>query len=141
MNISLGLYIHIPFCRQRCHFCAFYLELHREPAAEAFLNALHRELRLYADAATIARWPLQSIYFGGGTPSLLRAASLARLLGALRGAFPFAEPEITVELNPGQLEVARVPELRALGVTRLSVGVQSLDDTVLRRLGDRKSVV
>jgi oxygen-independent coproporphyrinogen-3 oxidase len=76
-----------------------------------------------------------SVYFGGGTPSLLRPASFARLLDGFAAAFRFADPEITVELNPGQLEVERVPGLRALGVTRLSVGLQALDDTVLRRLG------
>src|SRR5262249_38879359 len=77
-----------------------------------------------------------SVYFGGGTPSLLRAKSIGRVLEAFAADLSFAsDAEITVELNPGQLEVARVPELRALGVTRLSVGLQSTEDDVLRRLG------
>ena len=78
---------------------------------------------------------MASVYFGGGTPSLLRPKSLARVLDALAADLSLEGAEVTVELNPGQLEVARVPELRALGVTRLSVGLQSLDDETLRRLG------
>jgi oxygen-independent coproporphyrinogen-3 oxidase len=139
------LYIHIPFCRQRCHFCAFYLELHREPAAEAFLNALHRELRLYADDATIARRPLQSIYFGGGTPTVLTARQLTGILDAVRRTW-VVHPncEVTVEAHPGSVTESDLGALCRSGITRLSFGAESMHDgelAVIGRPGDSAETI
>ncbi len=133
---DLGLYVHVPFCEHVCPYCDFAVlgvGRLRESDEDAFVDFVLREWALRREA--VAGRELASVYFGGGTPSLLRPASIARLLGAFGAELRFADPEITVELNPGQLEVSRVPELRALGVTRLSIGLQALDDTVLRRLG------
>jgi oxygen-independent coproporphyrinogen-3 oxidase len=136
-SADLGLYVHVPFCEHVCPYCDFaVLGVGRlaEADEDDFVAGVLAEL---AQArAQVEGRPIASLYFGGGTPALLRPASFARLFAALRAAFRFAgDAEITVELNPGQLEVARVPELRAQGVTRLSIGLQALDDTVLRRLG------
>ena len=133
---DLGLYVHVPFCEHVCPYCDFaVLGVGRlpEPDEDSFVDFVLRELAL--SRQTIAGREVASVYFGGGTPSLLRPRSFARLLEAFRAELRFAETEITVELNPGQLEVSRVPELHALGVTRLSIGLQALDDSVLRRLG------
>ncbi len=134
---DLGVYVHVPFCEHVCPYCDFaVLGVGRlAPADEDdFVAGVLAELE--RARGEVEGRPVASVYFGGGTPSLLRPGSFARLLGALRAAFRFApDAEITVELNPGQLEVARVPELNAQGVTRLSIGLQALDDTVLRRLG------
>lgn len=133
---DLGLYVHVPFCEHVCPYCDFaVLGVGRlsEADEDAFVDSLLRELA--GVVGSVAGREVASVYFGGGTPSLLRPGSIARLLEAFRAELRFAEPEITVELNPGQLEVSRVPGLRALGVTRLSIGLQALDDTVLRRLG------
>lgn len=133
---DLGLYVHVPFCEHVCPYCDFaVVGVGRlsESDEDAFVELVLREFRLARDA--IAGREVASVYFGGGTPSLLRPASIARLLEAFRADLRFATPEITVELNPGQLEVSRIPELLTGGVTRLSVGLQALDDTVLRRLG------
>ncbi|MEX2208325.1 MAG: radical SAM family heme chaperone HemW [Myxococcota bacterium] len=133
---DLGLYVHVPFCEHVCPYCDFaVLGVGRLPESDedAFVDSVLRELALAVES--VAGREVASVYFGGGTPSLLRPGSIARLLEAFRAELRFAAPEITVELNPGQLEVSRVPQLRALGVTRLSIGLQALDDTVLRRLG------
>jgi oxygen-independent coproporphyrinogen-3 oxidase len=133
---DLGLYVHVPFCEHVCPYCDFaVLGVGRlsEADEDAFVDLVLREIRLVREA--VAGREVASVYFGGGTPALLRPASIARLLEAFQADLRFASPEITVELNPGQLEVSRVPALLALGVTRLSVGLQALDDTVLRRLG------
>ena len=136
MNRPFGLYFHIPFCRQRCHFCAFYLELHREPAVDGFLNALHAEIRLYANAQIGGGRPLQSIYFGGGTPTVLTAEQLTDILDAVRRFFVLdAECEITMEAHPGTVAEADLSILRRAGVNRLSFGAESMHDAELARIG------
>jgi oxygen-independent coproporphyrinogen-3 oxidase len=136
MNSGFGLYVHIPFCRQRCHFCAFYLELHREAAGEAFLRALHAELRLYAAEKIVEGRPLISVYFGGGTPTVLKAAQLTMILSAVRESFALdPDCEITVEAHPGTVAAADLTTLRRAGVTRLSFGAESMHDDELARIG------
>jgi oxygen-independent coproporphyrinogen III oxidase len=137
---DLGVYVHVPFCEHVCPYCDFaVVGVGRlSEAAEAdWLALVLAEWGRWRGA--LAGRSVASVYFGGGTPSLLRAKTVGTLLETLAADLAFGEPEITVELNPGQLEVARVPELRALGVTRLSVGLQSTDAEVLRRLGRAQS--
>jgi oxygen-independent coproporphyrinogen-3 oxidase len=138
---DVGLYVHVPFCEHVCPYCDFaVLGVGRlEPAEEAaYLDVLLAEWALVR--GEVAGRELATVYFGGGTPGLLRPETVARLLDAFRADLPLAPAaEITVELNPGRLEVERARALAALGVTRVSVGVQSLDDTVLRRLGRAQS--
>jgi putative oxygen-independent coproporphyrinogen III oxidase len=136
MNASFGLYLHIPFCRQRCHFCAFYLEPYREQAADAFLLALRTEIRLYATARIDGGRPLQSVYFGGGTPTVLTAIQLASILEVVRQSFALhPECEITVEAHPGTVNDDVLSALRRAGFTRLSIGAESMDDGELARIG------
>jgi oxygen-independent coproporphyrinogen-3 oxidase len=128
--------VHVPFCEHVCPYCDFaVVGVGRlaESDEDELIAGLLAEWQRWRDELAGRR--VASVYFGGGTPSLLRPKSLARVLEALAGALALEGAEITVELNPGQLEVARVPELRALGVTRLSVGLQSTDAEILRRLG------
>jgi oxygen-independent coproporphyrinogen-3 oxidase len=133
---DLGIYVHVPFCEHVCPYCDFAVRgvgrLGAEQEAD-YVELVLREWQRWRGALAGRR--TRTIYFGGGTPSLLRPESLGRILETLARDLAFDAPEITVELNPGQLEVSRVPALRALGVNRLSVGVQSFDDVTLRRLG------
>jgi len=135
---DLGVYVHVPFCERVCPYCDFaVVAAGRGPLGAAqeqrYLAALLRELQGRRGAC--AGRSLATIYLGGGTPSLLRPETLARIIAALRAAFPGAPGEITLELNPGTLECGRLPGFRAAGVSRLSIGVQSFDAAVLRRLG------
>ncbi len=134
---TLGVYLHVPFCERVCPYCDFTVVRARplDPATEArYVTALVAELGLRRERFAGRR--LESIYFGGGTPSLLSAASIERLLAAVQGAFPGHDrAEVTLEVNPSTVERERLPAFRAAGVTRLSIGIQSFDDTVLRRLG------
>jgi oxygen-independent coproporphyrinogen-3 oxidase len=139
---TVGVYVHIPFCERVCPYCDFAVIAGPElPAAQEtrYVDALLRELGsrsgAYRDPSGSAR-RLASLYLGGGTPSLLTAASLGRIVEAIRAAFPADGPvEITLEVNPSTLERSRLPEFRAIGVNRVSVGIQSFDDAVLKRLG------
>jgi oxygen-independent coproporphyrinogen-3 oxidase len=136
-DASVGVYAHVPFCERVCPYCDFAVVAARPLTLEAeqrYLAALLRELA--TRRAAFEGRELASLYLGGGTPSLLRPESVAELVAAVRGAFAGgARAEITLEVNPSTLERGRLPGFRAAGVTRLSVGVQSFDDTVLRRLG------
>ena len=137
---DLGVYVHVPFCERVCPYCDFAVEASGALDAgveDEFVDALLVELEQARRAleADLSGRHLATVYLGGGTPSLLRPESVERILVALDRAFPGPAGEITLELNPGQLETSRVPGFRAAGVTRLSVGVQSLHDDTLRRLG------
>jgi oxygen-independent coproporphyrinogen-3 oxidase len=131
----LGVYLHVPFCAKRCGYCAFNTAPYLEAAVPRFLRALAAEITL-AGAAPWARGVhAASVFFGGGTPSLLAPAELAGILDALRARFPLeAGAEVTVECNPESLSRERLAGYRAAGVTRISLGVQSLEDRVLPSL-------
>ncbi len=143
----VALYIHVPFCVSLCPYCDFVVyagSAARGPGArvDAFLRALRTELELRADTLDAsfgaARPPLETIYLGGGTPSLLPADAVADLLGLVRARFGLAaDAEVTIEANPGPDERGDARALRDAGVTRISLGAQSLADDELRRLGRR----
>jgi len=131
---SLGAYLHIPFCAKRCGYCSFNTAPDAPGAVERFLPALLGEIDLVA-----AAWPgvveLRSVFLGGGTPSLLPADAMARILERLRARFGIAAgAEITVECNPESVSRERLEGYRRAGVTRISLGVQSLDDRLLPTL-------
>ncbi len=131
----LSLYVHLPWCLKKCPYCDFNSHEHRgEPDHARYLDALNADL----EAALPFIWGrrVHTIFIGGGTPSLFTPDSIARLIGDIRARLPL-EPmcEITLEANPGTFERERFHGYRAAGVTRLSVGVQSFDDTKLAALG------
>lgn len=130
----LSLYIHIPFCARKCAYCDFASWPGREALWPLYFSALEAELSSWGPA--LADRTVTTVFFGGGTPSLPEAAQIAHLLEAARGAFAFAAaPEITLEANPGTLTPEKLTVYRAAGVNRLSLGVQSFDDGLLRALG------
>jgi oxygen-independent coproporphyrinogen-3 oxidase len=127
----LGLYLHIPFCASICHYCNFNRGLLDEALKPRYVRALEAEIRRVGDGA-----PADTIFFGGGTPSLLEPAEVARLIGACRDAFDMTpDAEITLETNPETVTLDRMRAFRDAGVNRVSLGVQSLNDDELRRLG------
>ncbi|MBU6481832.1 MAG: radical SAM family heme chaperone HemW [Nitrospirae bacterium] len=132
----LGLYLHIPFCRQRCDFCAFYLEIYRESRAEAFLRSLIHEIELSAHQHVSPGRPIQSVYLGGGTPTVLAAGQLIAILFEIRRHLTLASDcEITVEAHPSTISERDLVQLRQAGVTRLSLGAESMEDGDLARIG------
>ncbi len=131
-----GVYLHIPFCTHRCAYCDFNTYAGLESLIPSYIEALCAEARMVG-----AAWPegeprgVDTIFFGGGTPSLLPAKSLRRILGTLRGAFDVETgAEITLEANPGTVTRAGLGALREAGINRLSLGAQSADPSILRLL-------
>jgi oxygen-independent coproporphyrinogen-3 oxidase len=133
--VRLGAYVHLPFCVSRCGYCSFNTAPYAAPAMARFLPALGREIALYGQAPWAPTRRLDTVFLGGGTPSLASPAEVAGVLDALRVAFRIEEgAEITVECNPESVTGDRLRGYREAGVTRLSLGVQSLDDALLRTL-------
>jgi oxygen-independent coproporphyrinogen-3 oxidase len=133
---DLGVYIHVPFCERICPYCDFAVVAARPLTAAAegeYVSTLLQELD--ARRARFEGRELATLYLGGGTPSLLEPRSVARLVDAVRAAFPGEPQEVTLEVNPSTLERERLPGFRAAGVDRVSLGAQSFSDETLRRLG------
>ena len=132
---ALGLYIHIPFCKAKCAYCDFYSLAHSEEKMDAYMAALLRHLEEVAPRA--AGMQVDTVYFGGGTPSYLGAARLCRILQTVLRRYDVArDAEITLEANPDSAgDWKELRKLRRAGFNRLSLGVQSTDDALLRRIG------
>jgi oxygen-independent coproporphyrinogen-3 oxidase len=129
----LGLYLHIPFCRKRCHFCYFrvYTDKNAQEIGQ-YLDVLAREWEMYAAQPAIAGRPLNFVYFGGGTPSFLSTQQLQGLVDRLTAMSPWTRAEeITFECEPGTLTPHKLTAIRRMGVTRLSLGVENFDDRIL----------
>lgn len=137
---SVGVYVHVPFCERVCPYCDFAVVAARslgrareDGYVDAILLELERRMAVFGGRS------LASLYLGGGTPSLLQPASVARIVAAVYAAFPPAAAdrrvEVTLEVNPSTVERSRLPGFREAGVNRVSLGVQSFNDEVLRRLG------
>lgn len=124
-------YIHVPFCARRCSYCDFAIAVRRETPDDAFVEAIGREWRGRRDNPAISG-PLDTIYFGGGTPSRLAPETIAELIGLVAADLPLAiDAEITIEANPDDVTPARAVSWHRAGVNRVSLGVQSHDPTVL----------
>lgn len=125
-----GIYIHIPFCKKACHYCNFYFstsQQHRGEMTDCLLAEMDLQHHYLGDA------PVSTLYFGGGTPSILPAGDVQRLLDKARSLFPVTDnPEITLEANPDDLTPEKLAELTAAGVNRLSIGIQSFFEDDLR---------
>ena len=135
--VPLGVYLHIPFCRKRCHFCYFrvYTDKNAQEVGR-YLDVLAREWELYAALPAIAGRPLDFVYFGGGTPSFLSTHQLQGLVKRLTAVTPWDRAEeITFECEPGTLTQHKLSAIRRMGVTRLSLGVENFDDRILELNG------
>jgi oxygen-independent coproporphyrinogen-3 oxidase len=133
----LGLYLHIPFCRKRCKFCYFkvFTQVNADEI-ERYVSALTREIELVSQQPVMGNRPFRFVYFGGGTPSFLAVKQLQSLFERLHRSISWDQAEeVTFECEPGTLSETKVHELKALGVTRLSLGVESFSDAILEENG------
>ena len=129
-DVPLGLYLHIPFCRKRCHFCYFRVYTDKNASeVQGYLDVLAREWELYNEQRAVAGRPLKFVYFGGGTPSYLSVRQLESLVARLDAVSSWrSAEEITFECEPGTLNESKLAAIRGIGVTRLSLGVENFDD-------------
>lgn len=132
---DLELYLHIPFCVRKCAYCDFLSAPAGRDVQRAYVGALRREICGFAQKAT-KEYCVTTVFFGGGTPSILPASDIAALMEEMRGAFAFApDAEVTIECNPGTADREKLRVYRDAGINRLSLGLQSADDSELAMLG------
>ena len=138
--MSKGLYIHIPFCTTRCHYCNFVTTAEHSPGLrERFFEAVSAEIK-YA-CKRYGQLSFDTLYLGGGTPSSLSIPELRRVIGEVHSAFKFNEEyEFTCEFNPGDGDEAKLKVLHEIGVNRISLGCQSFQDDILKKIGRRHTV-
>ncbi len=129
----LGIYVHIPFCRKRCHFCYFKVYTDKNSSeVESYLDAAVQELAIYASKPFIGGRKPTFIYFGGGTPSYISSSQLTRLVDRMKALLPWDEAkEVAFECEPGTLTEGKLQAIRELGVTRLSLGIENFNDEIL----------
>src|SRR5215510_3159708 len=136
MNHLAGVYIHIPFCATRCHYCNFATGGYESELARRYTAAVRAEIGRADTSTEPAMWLVDTIYFGGGTPTTLTVEQISSLIEVCRRKFEVApDSEITAEANPGSVSQNYLEELRSAGVNRLSFGVQSFDDGELQMIG------
>lgn len=140
----LGLYVHIPFCQSKCRYCGFNSRPDKSKLIPRYINAALKQLDFLADKFSLLKKPIDTIYFGGGTPSLLEPDEIGRILQAAKnkfllkdgcGACPEGECEISIEANPNTITTEKANSLKKLGFNRVSLGAQSFDDATLSFLG------
>lgn len=134
MKKDLGLYLHIPFCIQKCGYCDFLSAPAGREEREAYVQALEKEIRSYGDFA--GGYRVSTVFVGGGTPSCLEASQTERIFEAVKDTFEIERmPEISMEMNPGTVTKEKLQAYKNCGINRLSIGLQSVRDSNLRLLG------
>lgn len=131
MTNPIGLYIHVPFCAKKCPYCDFYSLKYNEEDVLKYIDAVIRNIKRYSDE----KISLDSVYFGGGTPSLLTHDKLGRIMGAISDSFVLLNPEISIEVNPSLVNVEKLHAFKEIGFNRISFGIQSFNDNELKALG------
>ncbi len=137
---NVGIYIHIPFCVKKCNYCDFLSFPVSEEIKPAYVNALIKEIsiygKLYGKKGIIRKNTVSTVFIGGGTPSIMESKYIYSILNSLMDNFDFSKnPEITIECNPGTLNLIKLSDYRNIGINRLSIGLQSASDSELAALG------
>ncbi|HEX8370710.1 MAG TPA: radical SAM family heme chaperone HemW [Pyrinomonadaceae bacterium] len=137
--MKAGVYLHIPFCRSRCSYCDFATDVYKNAeTVERYVNALVGEIENFSRISNVESRIVDTIYFGGGTPSLLSPRQLEKILDSIYKSFPVEKNiELTMEMNPATVTLETLKEYADLGVNRASFGAQTFDDAELKRLGRR----
>ncbi len=136
--MPFGIYVHFPFCAAKCPYCDFNAHVRTAVDEEAWISGVERELEWTVAQQGAGRPVVETVFFGGGTPSLMSGAAAGRVLQKIAALWPMAnDPEITLEANPASADAARFADYRSAGINRVSLGVQALNDPDLKALGRR----
>lgn len=124
---KIGIYVHVPFCVRKCFYCDFLSFPAGEKERERYVSGLLREIN--KESARYGKYEVESVFLGGGTPTVLSGGQIGRIMDGLRAGFSFGEEaEITIEANPGTVDIEKLESCRRAGINRISIGAQSLDD-------------
>ena len=142
MKKESGLYVHIPFCKQKCYYCDFVSFAGQEQMEEKYVNALKKEIEKYALENKVMskhniepEFIIKTIYIGGGTPSYINEKYIVEIINTIRQNFKVKEEaEITIEANPGTVNLEKLATYKKCGINRLSIGLQAVQDTLLKKI-------
>ena len=143
MKKEIGLYVHSPFCKQKCYYCDFVSFAGQEQMEEKYVNALKKEIEKYALENKVMskhniepEFIIKTIYIGGGTPSYINEKYIVEIINTIRQNFKVKEEaEITIEANPGTVNLEKLATYKKCGINRLSIGLQAVQDTLLKKIG------
>lgn len=127
MKKSLGVYVHIPFCKSKCYYCDFISYENKENLEEEYVNSLIEEIK----EAKLEQYNIKTVYIGGGTPSILQSKNIEKILKQIN---PSKEAEITIEVNPGTVCKEKLKDYKNYRINRLSIGLQSTDNNILKQI-------
>ena len=132
MNKELGIYVHIPFCKKKCYYCDFVSYANKEEYINRYVKALEKE----CDTYNLNQYNVTSIFIGGGTPSYIESKYIKEILEKIKSKFKINNNcEITIEINPGTVDVQKLKQYKDIGINRLSIGLQSVNNTLLKQIG------
>lgn len=133
---ELGIYIHIPFCKQKCYYCDFISYANKEEKVKEYIESLQKEIELESDRYKNEEYEITTIYIGGGTPSFIDALYIERIINTIKQNYKLHEnPEITIEVNPGTINEEKIKKYKDIGINRISIGLQTTKDNLLKQIG------
>ena len=130
MKKDIGIYVHIPFCKKKCYYCDFVSYSNKNELIESYIKALLKEM----ENTDLSKYNIKTVYIGGGTPSILESNNIKKILDNLRSNIE-EKAEITIEVNPGTVNKEKLENYLSFGINRLSIGLQSTNDTLLKQIG------
>lgn len=133
---ELGIYIHIPFCKQKCYYCDFISYANKEEKVKEYIESLQKEIELESDRYKNEEYEITTIYIGGGTPSFIDALYIERIINTIKQNYKLHEnSEITIEVNPGTINEEKIRKYKDIGINRISIGLQTTKDNLLKQIG------
>lgn len=133
---ELGIYIHIPFCKQKCYYCDFVSYANKEEKIQEYIKCLQEEIGIESEKYKNEEYEITTIYIGGGTPSFIDASYIERIINTIKQNYKLYEnPEITIEINPGTINEEKIKKYKDIGINRISIGLQTTKDNLLKQIG------
>lgn len=133
---ELGIYIHIPFCKQKCYYCDFISYANKEEKIQEYIKCLQKEIEMESEKYKNEEYEITTIYIGGGTPSFIDASYIERIINTIKQNYKLYEnPEITIEVNPGIINEEKIKKYKDIGINRISIGLQTTKDNLLKQIG------
>ena len=133
---ELGIYIHIPFCKQKCYYCDFVSYANKEEKIQEYIECLQKEIEMESEKYKNEEYEITTIYIGGGTPSFIDASYIERIINTIKQNYKLYEnPEITIEVNPGTINEEKIKKYKDIEINRISIGLQTTKDNLLKQIG------
>lgn len=133
---EIGIYVHIPFCMQKCSYCDFVSYVGKEKQVKTYIEALKKEIEMISQQMDKKEWSISTIYIGGGTPSFIDSNYIVEIMQTIQSCFKVSkEVEITIEVNPGTITIEKLKQYRQIGINRISIGLQVVQDSLLKKIG------